>query len=88
MIRGCQKRIVVLKNTGSDMFEEAQLVIKDEYKDCNDLDIISEAVKIVSDYSFKPRTPVKKKRVSEILPFALGILLGVLLCVVVYLTIL
>ena len=88
MIRGCQKRIVVLKETGSKMFEEAQFVIKDEYKECQDFDIISEAVKIISDNSFKLKEPNKKRKSSEILPFALGILLGVFLSVLVYLTIL
>lgn len=30
MVRGCQKRIVFLKNTGSKMFDEAYFIVSDD----------------------------------------------------------
>ena len=87
MLKGYQKRIVILKDTGSKMFEQAQFVLKEEYCNCSEFDIVSEATRLVNDGTVKIKKPKVKKRVSEILPFSLGILLGALISIVLYLTI-
>jgi hypothetical protein len=48
MLKGCQKKIVFLKDTGCDVFEEAYFVIKPGYEGMNSCDIVSEATKIAS----------------------------------------
>ena len=51
MLRGCQKKIVFLKNTGSKLFDEAYFVISDnasEDKIC-DSDMITEANRIIDE---------------------------------------
>ncbi len=87
MLKGYQKRVVILKDTGSKMFEQAQFVLKEEYCDCSDFDIVSEATRLVNDGGMKIEKPRSKRKASEILPFSLGILLGALLSMVLYLTI-
>ena len=51
MLRGCQKKIVFLKNTGSKLFDEAYFVIIDkacQNKIC-DSDMITEANRIIDE---------------------------------------
>lgn len=87
MLKGYQKRVVILKNTGSKMFEEAQFVLKEDYSRASDFDIVSEATRLINDTAIRVEKPPRRKKVSEILPFSLGILLGALLSAVLYLTI-
>jgi hypothetical protein len=87
MLRGYQKRVVILKDTGSKIFEEAQFVLKEDFSNASDFDIVSEATRLVNDTSIKIKKPTLPKNTSKILRFSLGVLLGVLLSVVLYLTI-
>ena len=48
MIKGAQKKMIVIKTDDSTVFEEAYFVIKNEYEGMNDSDIISEATKIAN----------------------------------------
>lgn len=53
--KGCQKKVILLKNTGSDFFEEAYFVISEKTvsaaseKSCSDCDMIAEASKIIAN---------------------------------------
>ena len=51
MLRGCQKKIVFLKNTGSKIFDEAYFVISDNVWDDKicDTDMITEANRIIDE---------------------------------------
>ena len=50
MVRGCQKRIVYLKNTGSDVFDEAYFIINDKVGlSSDDVDMVKEANKILDE---------------------------------------
>ena len=51
MLRGCQKKIVFLKNTGSKIFDEAYFVISDKTlnDEICDTDMISEANRIIEE---------------------------------------
>jgi len=51
MFRGCQKKIIVLKNTGSDMFDEAYFILRESAASCASItqdDMIAEANRIVA----------------------------------------
>ena len=50
MIKGCSKRMIMLKDTGSDLFEEAYFVLKTRRGICNistERDFIEEANRII-----------------------------------------
>ena len=49
MLRGCQKKIVFLKNTGSKLFDEAYFVISDKAKESAPPDLIKEANRIIEE---------------------------------------
>lgn len=54
MFRGCQKKIIKLKNTGSGLFDEAYFILKDAAADSpyiTETDMIKEANRIICDNS-------------------------------------
>ena len=48
-IKGCQKKVINVKTTGSKYFDEAYFVLKDETYDCDSAsdDMIAEANRII-----------------------------------------
>lgn len=46
MLKGAQKRMIVVKTADSRIFEEAYFVVKTNY-DCEELDMVAEAERIV-----------------------------------------
>lgn len=80
MVRGYQKRIVFLKNTGSPMFDEAYFILNDRYERCtSESDMVKEANRIIEENLSKEAREEKGvlgriftflKRYA--LPFALG----------------
>ena len=46
MLKGAQKRMIVVKTADSRIFEEAYFVVKTNY-DCEELDVVAEAERIV-----------------------------------------
>ena len=54
MIKGCEKRVVWLRNTESDIFEQAYFILSEASrgKSCTESDIVAEAKRIIG------RTPV------------------------------
>ena len=51
MIKGCQKRMIHVKNTNSPYFEEAYFVLKNDVDpDTRENDMVLEAQKIASQY--------------------------------------
>ena len=84
MLKGCQKKIIFLKDTGSDFFEEAYFVIKNEYDGMNDCDIISEATKIANGiYQGKQIRKSHRSGIYSLL-LSLGMLLGVAITVMCF----
>ena len=49
MIKGAQKRIVVVKNTDSRLFSEAHFILKDGYETGSSTDLLSEVKRIISE---------------------------------------
>lgn len=59
MIKGCQKRMIFVKNTGCDLFDEAYFVLRDDVPPSAELDssIIQIATEIINQ-----SVPLKSKR--------------------------
>ncbi len=75
MIKGCHKNIVFLKDTGSELFDEAYFILKPNAKKKKESDIISEATKIVNclDDGNKRKG---RGRLGKLVSFLLGALIG------------
>ncbi len=78
MLRGCQKKIVFLKNTGSKIFDEAYFVISDR----DDAPVVSrekmidEAKRIVAEAAFDGTRGGASVRKGFFFSYALPFLLG------------
>ena len=77
MIRGAQKRLVVVKTEGSRLFDEAYFILRREIpeKTFRKEDLLNEAEKVLLKVS--PGVRPKRKR-GRLLFFFLGLLFGVL----------
>ncbi len=88
MIKGCQKRMIFIKNTGCDLFDEAYFVLKNDIPATEDTqnDIIRTATAIINEHEFpfSKRKRVKKKRSKALLFFLLGALLGASICALAF----
>jgi len=85
MIKGCQKRMIKIKDTKSIIFEEAYFVLRNEIADSvSKKDIISEATAIINKYS-QPSRPTKKvqRPIKNLLWLFSGAIIGaaVLFCI-------
>lgn len=84
MIKGCQKRMIFIKNTGCDLFDEAYFVLKSDIpaSEENQDNIIRTATAIINEheYPLNKRKRAKSKRSKALLFFILGALLGATLC--------
>ena len=86
MVRGCQKKIIYLKNTDSKVFDEAYFIVKDNVK-CDvmdECDMVEEANRILDNViscrmSGEKISRIKKTVKAKILPFVTGIVIGFLI---------
>lgn len=74
MIKGCHKSVVFLKDTGSELFDEAYFVVKASVKNDGYRDIVYEAAQIASGLCEKKK---KRGKMGIIIGFFTGALLGV-----------
>ncbi len=78
MLKGCQKKIYYMKNTGGKYFEEAYLVLKPDLPEdrngSHTTDLAAEAERIVRDAEcfYKTERQREKIRLSRGMSFALG----------------
>ncbi len=82
MVKGCQRKMVCLKQTGSEWFEEAYFILREEKQadPCDEESLLKEADRILSAQSVgkgKGKLGLAKDR---ILWFALGALLSLFAC--------
>ena len=88
MIKGINKNMIVVKNTGSRYFEEAHFIMKNSVSDVHERDLVREASRIVGSIlteGTKPKKPKKRaiKTVAALLlSFVSGAALGILLCLI------
>ena len=83
MVRGCQKKIIYLKNTDSEVFDEAYFIVSDKASDekIEEYDMIEEANRILdecisyTEYGNK-YTKIKSFLKVRIIPFIVGIIIG------------
>lgn len=81
MLKGCQKKIVFLKDTGSDFFEEAYFVIKPEYDGIKEDDIVCEATRIANGICQERNTKLKRQDGWKVLFLSIGMLFGAIISI-------
>ncbi|MGM9646096.1 MAG: hypothetical protein ACI3XS_05360 [Eubacteriales bacterium] len=81
MIKGCQKRIIFVKDTGSDYFEEAYFIMKSdsELPKTEESDIVKEAENIVNASLAEPSPARKVKIGARSVCFFIGVFIGALI---------
>ena len=90
-MRGYQKKVIFLKNTGSPLFDEAYFVISSrcEEKVTKERDMIFEANRIISESlengDLRIRRERERRKADFLVPFFLGVLISVTLAALVYL---
>lgn len=90
MVRGCQKKIIYLKNTGSEVFDEAYFVISDKElsSGMDECDMVEEANRILNE-SISVRQKdgwfcCFKRKVKERIPmFIIGFTVGVIITLLI-----
>lgn len=81
MIRGVNKQIIEINDTGSKYFEKALLFVSSSYSSQSTNKLQNEAVKIVNSFGAPPIAKRKKYRISRRALIALIILLSAALAV-------
>ena len=89
MVRGCQKKIIYLKSTGSEIFDEAYFVVRDKTPEekQGECDMVQEANRILNEcisVTENKSTFIKIKDYlkMKIIPFLIGVLIGVI-CIII-----
>ena len=72
MVKGCQRRIIQIKDTGSDMFTEAYFVLSDAACHREETDIVKEATRLIEEGTEESPRPFGK-RFSMLVGFLLGV---------------
>ena len=89
MIKGCSRRMIVLKDTGSDFFDEAYFVLKSGKQMCSisgEKDFVAEARRIISNSGSCELPSTKKAVKGKKTAFVGGFLVGAVLSFIVYLS--
>ena len=90
MVRGYQKKVIFLKDTGSHLFDEAYFVVsrKGEEAHIEQSDMIYEANRIIkeslNDKELRIRGEGNKSKSGFFVPFFLGILITLLIAIGIY----
>ena len=89
MVRGCQKRIVYLKNTCSEVFEEAYFVVRDDaLATLCECDMVKEANRILDECMSLDEAEDGWHKIFDvikrrIIPFLLGISVGMITVILI-----
>ena len=80
MIKGCQKRMIFIKDTGCDLFEEAYFILKSDIplSDCIEDDIVRVATEIINQNKFAKKQKKNRKSFKGLFSFLGGAILGVI----------
>lgn len=81
MIKGCQKKIIHLKNTGSPYFEEAYFILKDDGTSLpSENDMVREALKIAESSKTRGNPALSKGLIPALIgAAAASFLFGIIL---------
>ena len=90
MVRGCQKKIIYLKNTDSKVFDEAYFVVSDKgtFEKIDECDMVKEANRILNEcVSFSENdgniTRIKRFIKAKIPVLFIGIIIGILITLLI-----
>ncbi len=89
-MRGYQKKVIFLKNTGSHLFDEAYFVMsrEGEVADIEQSDMVFEANRIIKESLKGNESRIGRERAREkrnfLIPFFLGALISSALTIIVY----
>ena len=72
MVKGYQKRVVFMKNTGSEFFDEAYFVVCDEHMGKSETDMINEANRIIDEAEGSFRSRSGGRKIGLLLSFCAG----------------
>ena len=78
-MRGCQRKVIYLKNTGSPIFEEAYFFLRKDGGACEEFEgyMVGEATRIIENFvSAKGRERERKFPKKGVFLFLLGFLFG------------
>ena len=79
-MRGCQKKVIFLKNTGSELFEEAYFVVSKLGETVSDTEenMIIEANRIIEENRDEDplKCEIRRDKLKLLLTFLLGVALG------------
>ena len=77
-MRGYQRKVIHIKNTGSYLFDEAYFILKPQAYNKKESDVILEATRIINDLNGSQQKKKERKRVvSSVAYLILGTVLGV-----------
>ncbi len=76
MIKGCQKKAVLVRCPKSRIFEEAYLIMRESEEPVDDTDIVSEADRILSECTVKGQKRHRTVHWSDFLFFAAGVVVA------------
>ena len=86
--KGCERKMIMIKNTGSDFFDEAYFILKEKLNCNNDNceeDIIKEANRIVNENTITLKKEKNKRIKPDIISFIAGVFGGVLISAALFL---
>ena len=90
-MKGYQRKVIFLKNTGSPYFDEAYFVISNDgiFESVEQSDMVLEANRIINESFSEPISRIKRERVRKIkeflLPFFLGVIISIFLAFILFL---
>ena len=73
-MRGCERKVVVLRGTASQMFDEAYFLVRPDFERREQAEMLCEAQRIVDRNTVRRRT--RRLTVRDALAFAVGALAG------------
>ena len=81
-MRGYQRRVIFLKNTGSALFDEAYFVMRSEEmtEGKTEADMVSEAARIIEENFGKNK---KRKKIPKLLTIVISFISGAILTLII-----
>ena len=79
MVKGCQRQIVLLRGTGSELFEEAYFILKPEKANLPQTKMITEANRIIEENTLQKKRQMffsGRQQGGRLFFFVLGFLSG------------
>ncbi len=86
MIKGCQKRMIHVKNTGCDLFDEAYFILKNDVSTNGDFenDFLQTATAIINQNNLVKQKKKECKSSKKLLFFIFGCISGAVPCLLLF----